>query len=131
MPLLVASKTKLLCAQVSALLHLSSEATWVESNEQDADTQPNPDQACSQPNDHINVSGHVSRALSGCQSLCLADVKAHCISAGLSRYKVPQAAVGQHNPLPTNASGKVQKLVVKDILLNIMLGREQIALSKL
>ena len=50
--------------------------------------------------------------------LSAATVKRACTEGGLSYFMVPRSILVQHSPLPTNASGKVLKHAVRDIMLS-------------
>ena len=47
-----------------------------------------------------------------------ASVRRACTERGLSSFMVPRIILMQHSPLPTNASGKVLKHAVQEIMLS-------------
>lgn len=49
--------------------------------------------------------------------LSAASVKEACRQRGLSSFMLPRVLLAQHSPLPTNASGKVLKQIVREIML--------------
>ena len=58
-----------------------------------------------------------SRVVGEAESLSAASVKRSCTERGLSSFMVPKIIIAQHSPLPTNASGKVLKHAVREIIL--------------
>ena len=59
-----------------------------------------------------------SRVEEDTESLSAASVKRACTERGLSSFMVPKIILVQHSPLPTNASGKVLKHAVVEIMLS-------------
>lgn len=53
---------------------------------------------------------------SSSSSLDLLALHSHCRAAGLAGFKLPRYVAAQHTPLPTNASGKVVKPLVRQHL---------------
>lgn len=49
--------------------------------------------------------------------LSVVAVQNECRKMGLSPFMVPRVVLAQHTPLPTNASGKVLKHVVRESML--------------
>ena len=49
--------------------------------------------------------------------LSAVSVKEACRQRGLSSFMLPRVVLAQHSPLPTNASGKVLKQAVREIML--------------
>jgi acyl-activating enzyme 14 len=45
------------------------------------------------------------------------DLRGFCLAVGLSSFKVPRVWAAQRNPLPRNATGKIVKAAVRDVLL--------------
>ena len=50
-------------------------------------------------------------------SLSAASVRRACTERGLSSFMVPRTILVQHSPIPSNASGKVLKHAVREIML--------------
>ena len=85
--------------QVSALLSLKEGVIW---NEDEG---------------RIPAEWHRGRSAEGGLSLSAVSVKNACRAGGLSPFMVPKVVLAQHSLLPTNASGKILKHVVRDIML--------------
>ena len=84
--------------QVSALLTLDRDVAWSEDGEAgNAELQQ-------------LATGQDKR-------LSSAVVREACKQRGLSAFMVPRAVLAQHPPLPTNASGKLLKHAVREIML--------------
>ena len=79
--------------QVSALLRLEKHSEWSDSE----------------------LNG---RAEDDAGFLSAAMVRRACTERGLSSFMVPRSILVQHSPLPTNASGKVLKHAVREIMLS-------------
>ena len=79
--------------QVSALLSLEITVEWRDSK----------------------LNGRVEQ---DARSLSAASVREACTDRGLSSFMVPRIILVQHSPLPTNASGKVLKHAVREIMLS-------------
>ena len=52
---------------------------------------------------------HDEMLIAGGSRLSVAAIKRHCELRGLSRFKLPNIIVAQHEALPTVANGKVSK----------------------
>ena len=84
--------------QVSALLSLTGEVAWSDEGEG----------GCAKPQ---QLSTDADARLSP------ASVKEACRQRGLSSFMVPRVVFAQRTPLPTNASGKLLKHAVREIML--------------
>ena len=62
------------------------------------------------------LPGQVLQQTEGAVTVSLVALQQHCRQAGLSPYKLPRAAFASQAPLPMNASGKLLKQQLKQLL---------------
>ena len=62
------------------------------------------------------LPGQMLQQTEGGETVSLVALQQHCRQAGLSPYKLPRAAFASQVPLPMNASGKILKQQLKQLL---------------